>query len=419
MRFGSKSLGFTVPFTRSGERPSGYSLPPVGGWSKSLPPFRTPPRWLFRTALVALAMIGASWLAVRKVPWFGPLLADTLRAAVGSGRVTRLEEVVADIEDRVQHAASDGKARSLSESTPAELMVLEPQAPRFPSAPLPKPTNVGALYPAVASAEDGVWQPVVARAGEPGAIHRTIVHPDAERAYAELFVFALNLSRVRVHAEPGSVEPKSEAAVPATGRPGIVPNSERARLIAAFNGGFKAEHGQFGMMVDGRVLLPAKPKSCTFGADSEGNVHIASWPVLAPRAAALSFWRQTPPCMVEDGVLHAGLRSADSKNWGATLEGKTVIRRSAAGLSRDGKTLFVGISNSTTARSLALGMQHVGAVQVAQLDVNFSYPRFLLYREDAQTGTLTARGAVKGLLYQPDEFLGRASPRDFFYVTAL
>ena len=93
-----------------------------------------------------------------------------------------------------------------------------------------------------------------------------------------------------------------------------------------------------------------------------------------------------------------------------------MIRRSAVGLGPDGKTLFVGISNSTTARALALGMKQVGATNVAQLDVNFSFPRFLVYEEGDQ-GKLTALGAVKGLLYQPDEYLGHSSTRDFFYVT--
>jgi hypothetical protein len=120
--------------------------------------------------------------------------------------------------------------------------------------------------------------------------------------------------------------------------------------------------------------------------------------------------------MLEDGVLHPGLSQEDSRNWGATLEGKTVIRRSAVGLSRDGRTLFVGISNYTTARALALGMQHVGSVSVAQLDVNFSYPRFLLYQQKG--AELSAIPAVKGLLYKRDEYLGRPSTRDFFYVTA-
>ena len=121
--------------------------------------------------------------------------------------------------------------------------------------------------------------------------------------------------------------------------------------------------------------------------------------------------------MLENGVLHPGLRSTDTKNWGATIDGDTVIRRSAVGLSSDGTTLFVGISNSTTARAMALGMRDAGAVTVAQLDVNFSFPRFVVY-EEADDGKLSAVGAVKGFLYEPDEYLGHSSTRDFFYVTA-
>jgi hypothetical protein len=41
-----------------------------------------------------------------------------------------------------------------------------------------------------------------------------------------------------------------------------------------------------------------------------------------------------------------------------------------------------------------------------------------LYREAEGTGELSAFGAVKGQLYERDEYLGHASTRDFFYVTA-
>lgn len=394
--------------------PTHDALSALGGWAASTVPTRPGSRWLLSLALLGSAGLCAAWLAVRHVPWFGPLLADELRSWIGSERVTKLEETVAGVEDRVQHAVSNGKARSLSEATPTELLANLANAPSaVKAAPL---QAVGALYAATASAEDGIWQTVSARAGEHGAIQRTIVHPDSERSYAELFVFALDLSKLSVHAVAGSIEPKSAAALPGVARPGVIPEAERAQLVAAFNGGFKAEHGQFGMMVDGAELLAPKPHSCTFAATPNGGLLIAPWSALSD-TNRLHWWRQTPGCMLQDGVLHPGLRGADSRNWGATLDGKTVIRRSAVGLSADGRTLFVGISNATTARALALGMQHVGANDVAQLDVNFSFPRFLLYRDEPGS-TLSAVGAVRGLLYQPDEYLGHASTRDFFYVTA-
>jgi len=403
MRAISFSLSSLVP-------PAHDALNAIGGWAAPIVPTRPASRWLASLTLLGGVALCAAWLAVRHVPWFGPMVADGLRSMVGSEHVTQLEEAVAGVEDRVQQATSDGKARSLSETTPSELLV-NVAPPAMVEDALPRP--VGVLYPATASAEDGNWQAVNARVGKSGAIYRTIVHPDSERVYAELFVFALDLSKVSVHAAAGSVEPKS--AEPGAARPGVVPEAERGELIAAFNGGFKAEHGQFGMMVDGTELLAPKPQSCTFAATNDGGLRIATWTALS--GTEFSWWRQTPGCMVQDGVLHPGLRTADSRNWGATLEGKTVIRRSAVGLSADGRTLFVGISNSTTARALALGMQHVGARDVAQLDVNFSFPRFLMYR-DGKAGALNAVGAVSGLLYQADEYLGHASTRDFFYVTA-
>jgi hypothetical protein len=121
--------------------------------------------------------------------------------------------------------------------------------------------------------------------------------------------------------------------------------------------------------------------------------------------------------MLEGGELHPGLRSGTTTNWGATIDGDTVIRRSAIGLDAARATLYVAISNFTTARALALGMAHVGAVDVAQLDVNHSFPKLVLFRPDSKSGKLVGSVAVDGFLYTEGEYLERASSRDFFYVT--
>jgi hypothetical protein len=119
--------------------------------------------------------------------------------------------------------------------------------------------------------------------------------------------------------------------------------------------------------------------------------------------------------MVEDGRLHPGLTDESTKNWGATLEGGAVIRRSAIGLSADGRRLFIGISNDTTARAMALGMQRAGASDVAQLDVNWSYPKILLFPRDA-SGKRHATTLFRGFLFDADDYVRKPSPRDFFYL---
>jgi len=393
------------------------SAPTASGWTRTNAPPRKRSRWLAVTLVLGATTALGSWTAVRHVPWFGPLVAATLRAVVGGERVTALEEAVASVEDHVERATSDGKARSLGDATPAALLgTVEPDPVDTALGHAPK--DVAPLFRAVAAPDDGAFRPLPTRFESGSAIYRTMLHPDPERAYAELFVFALDLSQVLVHPVAGSVEPKADRPLPGVSRPGVVPEADRPRLIAAFNGGFKAEHGEFGMRVDGTELLGAKSYSCTFAGNDDGALTIGTFSKLAAPSETYAWWRQTPSCMVENGALHPGLRSESTKNWGATIDGKTVIRRSAVGLSADGKTLFVGISNSTTARAMALGMQQAGAVTVAQLDVNFSFPRFLVYEPDTTTGALTAVGAVNGLLYTPDEYVGHPSSRDFFYVTA-
>lgn len=416
MRIGRAPFNFTVPLlTRTSVAPDAAN---PGGWVNTIPPLPARSRWALGLLLFGAGALAAALIAVRTVPWFGPLVADQLRSFVGSDNVTRLEEVVAEVEDRVQKTANNRSAASLSDSTPEELLAAEKLTPALALALADRPADVTPEFPKVASAEDGQWQPVVTTPGEAPVMYRSLLHPDPERTYSELFLFALDLSRVKVNAVAGSVEPKSPTAKRGIARPGVVPEADRGRLIAAFNGGFKAEHGQFGMMVSGQELLAPRPTSCTFAATADGSLKIGSWPNLASDAAGYAWWRQTPGCMYENGVLHTGLRAEGSKNWGATLDGDTVIRRSAVGLSEKGDFLFFAIGKSTTARALATGMRRAGAIHVAQLDVNFSYPRLLLYKRDAATHELSAHAPVKGLLYSRDEYLGRPSSRDFFYVTA-
>lgn len=411
-------VGFAVFDSVRAALPEGITTS-FGGWTSTAKKCSRPQRrWPYWAAGLPAAAVFGTWLAIRTFPSFGPALADQLRAMVGSENVTELEELVAGVEDQVRLTVANQGPRALAEATPPELyssaapqnLVLQGSTSAF------SPKDVPAMFPAVATPDDGRWQSVPVPGSTQPVIYRTVLHPDARRSYAELFVFALDLSRVGVHAVAGSVEPKSPgSAAPRVDRPGRIDPHDESRLIAAFNGGFKAEHGQFGMMVDGVRLLAPKSGSCTLAAQEDGSLRIGTWSQLATDESSFVWWRQTPPCMVEDGQLHAGLQTDSSKNWGATLEGSTVIRRSAVGLDESGKLLFVGISNSTTARALALGMQHAGARHVAQMDVNFSYPKFLLYRDEG--GQRSAISAVKGFMYEQDDYVRRASTRDFFYVT--
>jgi hypothetical protein len=283
------------------------------------------------------------------------------------------------------------------------------------AAPPFHPADVGPLLAGVAAPADGVWVPVELpeHPSDSPILYKTLIHPDARRPWSEVYVVAMDLRRVQLHLAAGTEEPKGETPqARAYVRTGLIPDAYRDEFVAAFNGGFKAEHGHYGMSVDGVTLLAPRPDACTVVEYADGALRIGTWKTLP--AVDMTWWRQAPPCLVEGGKLNPGLAVESNISWGAALGGETVVRRSALGLDAARSVLYMSVSNATTARAIAIAMQHVGAADVAQLDINWSYPRFVLFRRTASARE--AFGLFEGFVFHKDEYLSRPAPRDFFFV---
>ena len=196
----------------------------------------------------------------------------------------------------------------------------------------------------------------------------------------------------------------------------VIPKEHHEELLGAFNGGFMTEHGYYGMKVDGVRLVKPRDKACTVVMYKDGTMQIGTWSKIKDKEEQMRWYRQAPGCMYENNEMHIGLRDPKARSWGATLDGETVIRRSAVGLNKEGNVLYVGITNSTTAHAIAFGMHHAGAVDVAQLDVNWSYPKFVLF-EPMEGGTeRQAVALAKGFEFSENEYIRKRSYRDFFYI---
>lgn len=403
-------------------------ISPKAGASQAVPSARSKRRWIAFTVLGALLLALGLRGAVRSIPWAGPLAADALRKLVGRDTVTFLEETWSAAEDRwhlirgrAEQPRSLDDLRSESPPPPATPTVPDPgppQRPRF------QPADVPAMNPSVAAKGDGAWRPIPdpLRPSAPPALFTTLLHPDVKRPWAEVFVIVVDLSEVRLHALPGTVEPIATTREGlALKRNGLIPSEHQRGLLAVFNGGFKSEHGRHGMFVEGVPLLPARGGLCTIVGFESGEVRIGTWERLAHSltapASAVDFWRQAAPCLVEDRALNPGLRDESTRQWGATIDKQTVIRRSAIGLDADRKVLFVAITNDTTAPAIAQALLHAGASDVAQLDVNWPYPKFVLFPADA-TGVRYATSLFKGFLVGRDDFVRKPYARDFFYLVS-
>jgi hypothetical protein len=390
--------------------------------------------WILAGALGALL---GSALLVRYVPWGGPLIADGLRSLLGERAVAWLEERSAGVEDLwMRSTHRHAPPRRLGDASPdlAPLPPAETEDPPIELQPtatfapalvtnLPRmemfaPRRARPPFAEVAAVDDGVWYPVrdPAQRSAPPFGYRTLIHPDPDRSFAELFVVAMPVRQIALHLVPGTLEPEtSNPEAARLARSGLIDAADDPLLLAAFNGGFKSVHGHHGVSIAGVELAPLQAGLCTISGNDSGALRIASWR-RSDLPEPTAWYRQSAACMLESGVLHPGLVNPESRKWGTALEGDTVIRRSAIGLDRSGEVLYVGVSNSTTARALALGMQSAGAWNVAQLDINWSYPRFLIFPR-AAAGPRYATTLFSGFLFEREEMLRVPSPRDFFYVT--
>ncbi len=293
-----------------------------------------------------------------------------------------------------------------------------PPAPAVDPGPVFPPPSFEAPEARTAKAGDGVWTPLVAdAAGKPPLLVRTTVHPDPSDHSMYAAIVAIDRRRVDLRFLAGTEEPKS-TSVPRERRPGVIPEADHPDLLAVFNGGFMAKHGSWGMRIGADTFLPPKDEACTVAFVNDGSLRIRTWTTLAPALATLAAYRQTPPCLLEQGVANPVL-AADPKTrrWGSSETGDTTIRRSALGLDATGKTLFYGLGEWITPRGLAAAMRAAGAIDAAELDVNWSYTRFLLYGpakpgeapEVSETLVPKIKHPTKGYVVKP-------SDRDFFYL---
>lgn len=382
-------------------------------------------RLLWTLGFFAVAVPGL-WIAIHRIPWLGPALADGARAVLGPGPVAWIEDVAYAVADRINLVRFRNDKPKTYWETPPAAAPAPSDAPAAAASASPHappaaggPAHFEPPFANVATDADGAWIPIAdpTAPSAPPAMWKALVHPDPKRSFAAVAVVAVDLARVELHMVAGTQEPYS-TTVPKEHRPGLVPPDQTHALLAVFNGGFKAEHGHYGMMLGGEIFLAPRDIACTIAFEKGGALRIRTWTELKDKQDDLAAWRQTPPCLVEQGSTHKALALEFNKNWGAAVGGETIIRRSAIGLDATGKLLFYGLGDAVTAQSLARAMLAVGAFDAAQLDVNYSYPRFLLYEHPGGGAPPKAKtGLIPDLKFTSWEYVSEASPRDFFYLT--
>ena len=261
---------------------------------------------------------------------------------------------------------------------------------------------------------EGQWSAYITSPSHQVLAYRAFLQPDPTRPYAVVAIVAFNLNATRLKFVLGTDEPVSPVQVY---RPGKIPPADvhSGLVVAAFNGGFRTRHGDFGVMVGGITVLQPRVGLGTVAMYADGRVRIGAWGTDITSSRDILAWRQNGPLILHNGQLNPRTAVDAPGDWGYTVNGATAVLRSGLAISADGGTLYYLAGPYLTLPALATAIVATGAVQGMQLDINSYWVHFTALQTNLTPPRATP--LLDSMTQSPGRYLGIWS-RDFFYVMA-
>jgi hypothetical protein len=256
----------------------------------------------------------------------------------------------------------------------------------------------------------------------PRPVYLTFVRPDEERPYSRVLLVAMDTRQLDFDMEAGVEDPEPLTGPHGSGRIPRDPAIYR-RVLAAFNGAFKTEHGHYGMMVHKHVLLPPVPGAATVVVLDDGRVGFGTWgpdrkqgqPVGGVGGvddAAIASFRQNLDPLLDHGQVNPTGRNL----WGFTLPGKGAqTERSGLCVTMSGHLLYAW-GDDVSATALAKAMKMAGCDYAMHLDMNPYHTGFLFAAIDDLGGKKYRSQLLTPLMSIPADRYIQYAPKDFFYV---
>jgi hypothetical protein len=372
---------------------------------------------------------------VRAVPWFGDERMQWIKAVA----FTALDRVRAAVS---RGTTADDVRDELGLDTAVDSPLASPATFTDPEIGWP-PAPMKPLLAALPG--EGRWIPLdkdpfitPTAAGSAPPFVTSFIRPDRQRPDVRVYITLWDPRQIALHMEAGTVEPIS-----ATGEhgSGMIPRTPEVlnHVVAAFNGGFQAQHGEYGMRADGVEYLPAKPYSATVVELSDGSNGFGAWPASPAVPADVVALRQNLTALVQNDRFNPWGRTW----WGGAPPGwpdQIHTARSALCLTHEG---YVGYfySTSISAEDLAQGMLAARCSFGIHLDMNPGHAGFEFYDvAAAELGPLgrplqadweaqgkvpdmpgyvfRARRMIRGMGHMLFPRYIQREARDFFYLTS-
>lgn len=356
---------------------------------------------------------------------------DTVRAWTGPEPVAWLEEKVFAVRDWVRRTTYFGlggkepEAASLA-AEPTAAVAVTPSRPIVSDGMLEDTTWPPAPLRSIwknPEPEEGRWEPVrypfLKKVRFPGSkqeappyFYKTYVRSDPRRPYSQVLLVAMDARQLQLGIEGGIEDPKSLTGARGEGRiprdPAIL-----SRVVGAFNGAFKTTHGQYGMMVGRKVLLPPKPGSATVAVVGDGRAAFGTWPESDTIPSDVVSFRQNLEPLVEGARVNPSGRT----QWGYQLPGTSMLtHRSGLCLTSGGHMIYAW-GAEVSGVTLGNAMLQAGCIYALHLDMNPHHTAFaFLDIRDVGRRDFDAKILTPEMEVLPERFI-IWSPKDFFYLT--
>lgn len=353
---------------------------------------------------------------VRAVPWIGP------------APIAWLEEKTFAIKDAAKKLAfsATGKKEEVTADVEAATPALDTSQASVDSAHWP-PAAIKSIWKTPEPGE-GEWVepeqawvkrlPVTLGDTPPAPFMRTFVRPDEARSYSKVLLVAMDTRQLDLDMEAGVEDPKPLTGPPGSGR---IPRDPKifTRIGAAFNGGFKTEHGSYGMMVKKRVLLPPVAGAASVVLLKDGTIGMGSWGnttkvsgIKGISDPSMVSFRQNLEALVDEGVVNPSGRSL----WGFTLPDSGMqTERSGICVNQAGHMLYVW-GDDVSAITLGKAMKMAGCSYGMHLDMNPHHTGLVFTNiTELKPKNYKSELLSKQMEISPDRYIEYA-PKDFFYM---
>jgi hypothetical protein len=227
---------------------------------------------------------------------------------------------------------------------------------------------------------EGQWRVLERVKGVP-AIYSTFLRQSSTYSSYVSAIVSLDQRLVTFSLHPGSEDPGPGNWGP-NSDPDI-PAGKRTDLLSTFNSGFKLDASGGGFYLNGEYRGSLADGAASVVYYKNGTVKIGDWGRDFGMTSQVAAVRQNLKLIVDHGHVPDSVDSNVEAGWGYTLGGDYYVWRSGIGITSDGRVIFV-YGPALDVRQLATLLQHAGAVEGMQLDINPFWTTYEYYQADGK-----------------------------------